>query len=241
MLKINNISKNFGSVEVLRNINFEVSYGEVVGLIGENGAGKSTLLRILSTMLKPDSGTVDVCGVDLIQNPSMVRENVGILFGSEAGLYDRLTVRENLVFFARLYGIPLSQAESRVSELAQNFGFENFENQFAHSLSRGMCQKAAIARSLIHDPQVMLFDEPDSGLDFKSAHVFFNFLDFCRNKQKVVIFSSHSMENIKLYSDKVVVIRHGEIIEVFDSHSKRDELSDRKYNEFLFTLICGET
>jgi sodium transport system ATP-binding protein len=241
MLKINKIYKSFGNTEALKNVSFEVFSGEVVGLIGENGAGKSTLLRILSTMLKPDSGTVDVCGVDLIENPSLVRENVGILFGSESGLYERLTVRENLVFFARLYGISLPQAEIRASELAQNFGFESFENQLAYSLSRGMRQKAVIARTIIHDPQVMLFDEPDSGLDFKSSRVFFNFLDFCRNNQKFVIFSSHSMENIKLHSDRVVVIRHGEIVEIFDSHSKRNELSEKKYNDFLFSLICGET
>ncbi|MCL2312528.1 MAG: ATP-binding cassette domain-containing protein, partial [Firmicutes bacterium] len=204
----------------------------------ENGAGKSTLLRVLSTILKPTEGSAEIEGFDLIKNPKKVRQNIGILFGSEAGLYDRLTVRENIEFFARLYGLSKTQASGRVDRLSEIFAFKEFENKIASTLSKGMRQKVTIARSVIHDPKVMLFDEPDSGLDFKASKIFFEFLENCKQKKKSVIFSSHSMENIKLYSDKVVVIREGKIVGIFDANEKSKKFSAKEYNQFLYNLIC---
>lgn len=125
MIKVLNISKNFKNIEALKNIRLEVNDGEILGLLGENGAGKSTLLRIISTMLKPSSGTAIINGLDLISSPEKVRKNIGILFGSEIGLYDRLTPKENLEYFARLNGMSKQDMNSRVEFLTNEFDFKS--------------------------------------------------------------------------------------------------------------------
>ena len=238
MIKILNISKKFNNVEALKGVSFDVNNGEIVGLLGENGAGKSTLLRIISTMLAPTSGTALVNGFDLLKNPKEVRKNIGILFGSEVGLYERLTARENLEYFAQLNGMSKKDANERINTLIDKFSFKEYADKQVGTFSRGMKQKVSIARSIVHDPSVMLFDEPDSGLDFKAAKTVFNFMELCKKEGKSIIFSSHSMENIKNYSDRMAVIHKGEIIKTFDVQEYREKYTDREINEILFNLVC---
>ncbi len=238
MIKILNISKNFKKNQALNNVNFDVNDGEIVGLLGENGAGKSTLLRIISTMLTPTSGTALINGYDLLKSPKEVRKNIGILFGSEVGLYERLTARENLEYFAQLNAMSKKEADERIDLLINKFSFREYADKQVGTFSKGMKQKIAIARSIVHDPSVMLFDEPDSGLDFKAAKIIFDFMELCKKEGKCIVFSSHSMENIKNYSDKMVVIHRGEIIKTFDVHEYREKYTDRKINEILFNLVC---
>lgn len=239
MIKIKNISKRFAKTLALDRVSFEVGDGEIVGLLGENGAGKSTLLRVLSTMLIPCEGNADINGFDLLKNPDEVRKNIGILFGSEVGLYERLTARENLEYFARLNGMSTQKVRERVDELAERFSFSQYQNKQVGALSKGMKQKVAIARSIIHDPCVMLFDEPDSGLDFKAAKTIFDFMETCKSEGKSIIFSSHSMENIKNYSDRMVVIHKGRIVKTFVIEEYRKKYSEREINSILFNLVCG--
>ncbi len=238
MIQILNISKTFKTTQALKNVSFEVHDGEIVGLLGENGAGKSTLLRILSTMLTPTEGTAIINSYDLLVDPKQVRKNIGILFGSEAGLYDRLTARENLAYFAQLNGIDKKKANDRINSLIEEFSFHDYIDKQASTFSKGMKQKTAIARSIVHDPSVMLFDEPDSGLDFKAARTIFNFMEHCKVQNKCIIFSSHSMENIKNYSDRIVVLHKGEIIKTFNVHEYREKYTDKEINEILFNLVC---
>ncbi len=239
MIKIKNISKRFAKTLALDRVSFEVGDGEIVGLLGENGAGKSTLLRVLSTMLIPCEGNAEINGFDLLKNPDEVRKNIGILFGSEVGLYERLTARENLEYFARLNGMSPKEVRERVDELAERFSFSQYQNKQVGALSKGMKQKVAIARSIIHDPCVMLFDEPDSGLDFKAAKTIFDFMETCKSEGKSIIFSSHSMENIKNYSDRMVVIHKGRIVKTFVIEEYRKKYSEREINSILFNLVCG--
>ncbi|MBR2735083.1 MAG: ATP-binding cassette domain-containing protein [Clostridia bacterium] len=239
MIKIKNISKRFGKTLALDNVSFEVEDGEIVGLLGENGAGKSTLLRILSTMLIPCEGNAEINGYDLLKNADEVRKNIGILFGSEVGLYERLTARENLEYFAKLNGMSPKSAKERADELAERFSFSQYQNKQVGTLSKGMKQKVAIARSIIHDPSVMLFDEPDSGLDFKAAKTIFDFMETCKAEGKSIIFSSHSMENIKNYSDRMVVIHKGKIVKTFVVEEYMQKYSEREINNILFNLVCG--
>lgn len=239
MIKIKNITKRFAKTLALDKVSFEVGDGEIVGLLGENGAGKSTLLRVLSTMLIPCEGNADINGFDLLKNPDEVRKNIGILFGSEVGLYERLTARENLEYFARLNGMSTQKVRERVDELAERFSFSQYQNKQVGALSKGMKQKVAIARSIIHDPCVMLFDEPDSGLDFKAAKTIFDFMETCKSEGKSIIFSSHSMENIKNYSDRMVVIHKGRIVKTFVIEEYRKKYSEREINSILFNLVCG--
>lgn len=239
MIEIINISKSFGRTQALKNVSFSVQGGEAIGLLGENGAGKSTLLRIISTMLVPTQGTAKICGFDLIDSPREIRKNVGILFGNEVGLYERLTARENLEYFAKLNGMSSSGIKRRIDELVEQFEFKDYEKKQVGALSRGMKQKVAIARAIVHNPRVILFDEPDSGLDFKAARVVFKFLEFCKTSQKSIIFSSHSMENIKLFSDDIVVLNKGEITKRFNVSEYLQKYSNKEANEILYNLVCG--
>ena len=239
MINICGISKSFKKCQALDNVSFDVGDGEIVGLLGENGAGKSTLLRIISTMLSPTSGNASINGFDLISQPREVRKNIGILFGSEVGLYDRLTARENLEYFAELNGMSASQTKQRVSELASQFEFEQYADKQVGTFSKGMKQKVAIARAIVHDPSVVLFDEPDSGLDFSAARIVFNFMRFCKEKGKSIIFSSHSMENIKIYSDRMAVLHKGRLIKIFDMQEYRKMYTPEEINDMLFSLVCG--
>lgn len=238
MIEINNISKKFKEKEVLKNVSFKVDNGEIVGLLGENGAGKSTLLRIISTMLIPTSGNANINGTDLVKCPENVRKQIGILFGSEVGLYDRLTARENLEYFAKLNGMDTKNSKARIDYLINRFKFKNYADKQVYNFSKGMKQKVSIARSIVHDPDVMLFDEPDSGLDFKAAKIIFDFMEDCKKEGKSIIFSSHSMENIKNYSDRIVVLHKGEIIKEFNVEEYRKKYTDKEINEILFNLVC---
>ena len=238
MIEIDNISKKFKDKEVLKNVNFKVNDGEIVGLLGENGAGKSTLLRIISTMLIPTSGNAIINGIDLINHPENVRKQIGILFGSEVGLYDRLTARENLEYFAKLNGMKDDKINERINYLINRFKFKNYADKQVYNFSKGMKQKVSIARSIVHDPAVMLFDEPDSGLDFKASKIIFDFMEDCKKEGKSIIFSSHSMENIKNYSDRIVVLHRGEIIKEFNVEEYRKKYTDREINDILFNLVC---
>lgn len=238
MINILNVSKTFKTTEALKDVSFEVNDSEIVGLLGENGAGKSTLLRIISTMLSPTSGNVIVNNYSILDDPQNVRKNIGILFGSEVGLYERLTARENLEYFAKLNGMPDSEITERVNHLVEKFSFADYADKQVGTFSKGMKQKVAVARSIVHNPSVMLFDEPDSGLDFKAAKIIFDFMELCREEGKSIIFSSHSMENIKNYSDRMVVIHKGTVVKTFDVHEYREKYTDREINNILFSLVC---
>lgn len=238
MINIIDISKKFNTTDALSGVSFDVHEGEILGLLGENGAGKSTLLRIISTMLHPTSGTVVVNGYDIIKNPKEVRKTVGILFGSEVGLYERLTARENIEYFAQLNGMTKNDSDKRINYLIERFSFADYADKQVGTFSKGMKQKVAIARSIVHDPSVMLFDEPESGLDFKAAKIVFDFMETCKSEGKSIIFSSHSMESIKNYSDDMVVLHKGKVVKSFDVQEYRDKYTDREINDILFNLVC---
>lgn len=238
MINIIDISKKFNTTDALSGVSFDVHEGEILGLLGENGAGKSTLLRIISTMLRPTSGTAVVNGYDIIKNPKEVRKTVGILFGSEVGLYERLTARENIEYFAQLNGMAKNDSDKRINYLIERFSFADYADKQVGTFSKGMKQKVAIARSIVHDPSVMLFDEPESGLDFKAAKIVFDFMETCKSEGKSIIFSSHSMESIKNYSDNMVVLHKGKVVKSFDVKEYRDKYTDREINDILFNLVC---
>ena len=238
MINILNISKKFNKTDALTNVSFDVNNGEIVGLLGENGAGKSTLLRIISTMLLPTSGTAEVNGYDIVKDSEKVRKSLGILFGSEVGLYERLTAREKIEYFAMLNGMSKEDCDKRINYLMERFSFGDYADKQVGTFSKGMKQKISVARSIVHDPSVMLFDEPDSGLDFRAAKIVFDFMESCKEEGKSIIFSSHSMENIKNYSDRMVVIHKGAIVKSFDVSEYRKKYTEREINDILFNLVC---
>jgi sodium transport system ATP-binding protein len=229
----------FKNIRAVDNLSFKVEEGEIYGLLGENGAGKTTTLRMLATMLKPTSGTAIINGKDLIKEPEEIRKEIGILFGGESGLYDRLTARENILYFAELHDMDKKEANKKIDILAQKFDMTEFIDRPAGKLSKGMKQKVAILRSIIHDPKVMLFDEPTSGLDVGSVREVHDFIRFCKEEGKIIIFSSHSMSEVEKLCDKIGIIHKGKLIEEGTIKDLKEKYKTDNLEE-LFMELVGE-
>lgn len=239
MIKVDNLRKEFKKIHAVKGIDFKVNEGEIMGLLGENGAGKTTTLRMLATMLKPTSGTATINGHDIIKDSEKVRNDIGILFGGEVGLYDRLTARENIKYFAELNDMDEEEIEKRIDYLVDMLGMKEYIDRRVGKFSRGMKQKVAIARSIVHNPSVMLFDEPTIGLDVTSSKIVRDFILECKNSGKAIIFSSHSMSEVEDLCDKIIIINKGTILE----KGQVEELKE-KYNEEdmekIFLKLVGE-
>jgi sodium transport system ATP-binding protein len=213
LIKVENITKQFGTFKAVNDVSFEVEKGEIFGLLGENGAGKTTTLRMLATMLKPTNGTASMAGFDIISEPEKVRSKIGILFGGETGLYDRLTCEENIAYFGELNDMSRDKINERIKVLAKTFGMEEYITKRAGKLSKGMKQKVAFARSIIHDPGIMLFDEPTSGLDVSAIRDVHEFIRTCKKDGKTIVFSSHTMSEVEKLCDRIAIIHKGELVE----------------------------
>lgn len=205
------IQKNNEKLYAVNDLSFTAEKGEIVVLLGVNGAGKTTAMRMLSTVLQPTSGTATVEGYDLIKHPQKVRANLGFLSG-DTGLYVRLTARETITYFARLYDLEDSKIKERIDEVADLLDMHEFLDKKIDFLSTGMKQKVSIARSIIHDPPVMIFDEPTVGLDILTAKNIVSFIHKCKHDGKCVLFSTHIMREAERIADKIVMIHEGKIL-----------------------------
>jgi sodium transport system ATP-binding protein len=197
-----------GDVRAADAVSFECFSGEVFGLLGPNGAGKSTTLRMLSTVLRPTSGTARIAGRDVVEDPVAVRRSIGYLSAS-TGLYGRLTARETLEYFGGLHGISGARLADRVRELIQLFSMDDFAGVRCEKLSTGMKQKVSIARAIIHDPPVLILDEPTLGLDILVASAMLRFVQDCRARGKCIIFSTHILSEVEKLCDRVGIIHRG--------------------------------
>ena len=216
MIEIQEVTRQFKDkkeyVTALKHVTFSIEKGQVMGLLGENGAGKTTLLRTISTLLSPTSGHVKVDGYDTVKNPDQIKQRIGVLFGGETGLYERLTARENLEYFAMLYGLSKHETKVRIDELSRMFGMKDYLGRKVSGFSKGMRQKVAIARTIIHDPEIILFDEPTTGLDITSSNVFRQLVHQLKQNGKTIIFSSHIMEEVSMLCDSVAMMHKGELV-----------------------------
>ncbi|HLT56904.1 MAG TPA: ATP-binding cassette domain-containing protein [Bacillota bacterium] len=244
MIEIQEVTKQFKDrkiyVTALKHVSFQVEKGEVIGLLGENGAGKTTLLRVIASLLTPTEGKVLVDGFDTVKQPEEIKKRIGVLFGGETGLYDRLTAKENLEFFASLYGMGKHETKVRIDELAKMFGMRDYLDRKVSGFSKGMRQKVAIARTLIHDPDIILFDEPTTGLDITSSNVFRQLVHQLKREGKTIIFSSHIMEEVGMLCDSVAMIHKGELV----YHGKIEELYESEESTdlnyiFMSKLVRG--
>jgi sodium transport system ATP-binding protein len=225
MIEVNNLRKEFKLSKQLRkeynttdhfatavdDVSFTCVPGRVFSLLGPNGAGKTTTLRILSTIFKPTSGSVSICGIDVVKNPQEARRKIGFLTGS-TGLYARLTPNELVKYFADLYGIEKEEFEDRKEKLYTLLDMHDFQNKRIGKLSTGMKQKVSICRTMIHDPDVVIFDEPTSGLDVITAENIIKLIRDCKNQGKTVIFSSHIMSEVDLLCDDLAIIHKGKML-----------------------------
>lgn len=194
----------------IRDIDFTVEDGTIVGLLGPNGAGKTTLLRVLSTALRPTKGTATFDGIDIVRDPLAVRRKLGFLSGN-TGLYGRLSPREMLSYFGRLHGLQGSELDRRIDDLVQQLGMGEYIDRRNDTFSSGMKQKVSIARTLIHDPDIVVFDEPTTGLDVAAAETILRLVERCRDEGKTVLLSTHHMHEVERVCDRVIVIHQGQL------------------------------
>jgi sodium transport system ATP-binding protein len=197
-----------GWFHAVRDVSFQCAAGEVLGLLGPNGAGKTTTLRLLSTALRPDHGTALINGIDVLAQPLVARKSIGFLSGA-TGLYGRLTTRENVTYFGRLHGIREPALQQRIDDLFTLLDMHSFADKRADSLSAGMKQKCAIARAVVHQPQVVILDEPTTGLDVMAAKILLDFIASYKAQGIPLIFSTHHLHEVEKLCDRVCIINHG--------------------------------
>lgn len=241
MIRVENVTKQFGNFTAVRKLSFEVGKGEIFGLLGENGAGKTTTLRMLATMLKPTNGTAIMAGFDIMKEPEKVRSKIGILFGGETGLYDRLSCEENIAYFGQLNDMSRDKITDRVKTMAKVFGMEEYIKRRAGKLSKGMKQKVAFARAIIHDPDIMLFDEPTSGLDVSATRDVHEFIRTCKKDGKTIVFSSHTMSEVEKLCDRIAIINKGELVEKGELEGLKSKYSCDNLEDIFIRLVGGKS
>ena len=216
MIEARNLTKIFhdkkrGEIRAVDDVSFTCRPGRIYGLLGANGAGKTTTLRLLATLLRPTAGSATVAGFDTVAEPERVRASVGFLATSTA-LYGRLTARETIAYFGRLNGLSEAAIVARVARLADELDLHEFLDRRVEKFSTGMKQKTSIARTLVHDPAVLIFDEPTIGLDVMTARNIVRFVRDCRTRGKTVIYSTHVMSEVEKLCDIVGIIHHGRLV-----------------------------
>ena len=243
MISLNNVTKVFHpprnlfklrkpqeTVTAVDNVSFECKPGRIFGLIGPNGAGKTTTLRMIATMLKPTSGSINMGNIDVEKSPLTIRNKLGFL-SCNTGLYDRLTAEEMVKYYADLYGMDPNEYNTRKKELFSLLDIHTFADRRIAKLSTGMKQKINIARTVIHNPEVVVFDEPTSGLDIITSTNIIELIKRCKTEGKTIIFSTHRFGELKLLCDDIAIIHKGKLFyngkyDEFESNKEADSIED---------------
>ena len=219
MIAVENISKHFGAVQAVKAVSFTAPDGRITGLLGPNGAGKSTTLRIISTVLKPNSGTVLVDDSDVLADSLGARMQLGVL-PHASGLYPRLTAVENIRYYGELNGLEGAALSRRIAELVELLEMQEFAGRPAKGFSQGQRIKVALARVLVHRPRNVVLDEPTNGLDVMATRALRAIIRRVRDAGHCVLFSSHVMQEVAALCDDIVIIAHGRIV----AHGTPDEI-----------------
>lgn len=234
-IEVNNITKKFGAVTAVDSVSFNVSEGEFFGFLGPNGAGKTTLIRMLTTLLKPTSGSAIVACCDVARQPDAVRREIGVVPQAMTSDLD-LTGYENMDIYGRFYGIPMKERKERISYLLEMVGLTNRANDLVAAYSGGMRRRLEIARVLVHRPRMLFLDEPTIGLDPQSRHVVWDFLRKLRDGDSITIFlTTHYMEEAEALCERVAIIDSGRIIAI----GSPNELKSRIQGNDIITLAIG--
>lgn len=210
MIEVQGLSKSFGKVQAVKGVSFSARDGQITGLLGPNGAGKSTTLRMLYTLLKPDNGSAQIDGFDVGQNPIEVQKRIGVLADAR-GLYPRLTSRENIRYYGKLHGLAGETLEKQINSLVTLLDMQSIADRKTEGFSTGEKLKVAIARTLVHNPQNVLLDEPTNGLDVMSTRAMRQFVLRLRDEGKCVLFTSHIMQEVAALCDQIVIISQGSV------------------------------
>jgi sodium transport system ATP-binding protein len=241
MIHVENLTKTFrdlrrGHVMAVDQVSFDVRPGEVFGLLGPNGAGKTTTLRILCTVLRPTSGTVRVAGFDAVTEASQVRQHIGFLSVNTA-IYDRMTAWELVEYFGRLYGLEDERLRARMEHVFDALHMNDFRDVLGAKMSTGMRQKVSIARATVHDPPVLIFDEPTLGLDVLAGRAVLESIARLRDQGKCVVFSTHVMREVERLCDRVAIIGRGRVRACGTLDELRREHGEADLEELFFRLV----
>jgi len=237
MIIATNLSRSFGGVSAVRDVSFHAADGRITGLLGPNGAGKTTTLRMLYALLKPDTGTVQVDGLDTVQDPVGVRRRLGVLPDAR-GLYKRLSARENIEYFGRLQGLDNVTLKARTDALVQALDLRDIEHRRTEGFSQGQRVKTAIARAVVHDPQNILLDEPTNGLDVMATRAMRGFLRELRAQGRCIVFSSHIMQEVAALCDHIVVVAGGRVVASGTADELRAQTGESNLED-VFVKVIG--
>jgi len=241
MIHVRQLKKDYadlkrGKFSALSGLTFDAFPGEMYGLLGPNGAGKTTALRIISTVLKPTGGSATVNGFDVLTQASQVRHQIGFM-SANTGVYDRMTAQEMVEFFGRLYGIDHERVRHRTNELFDRLKMNDFRDVLGAKLSTGMKQKVSIARALVHDPPVLIFDEATSGLDVLAARALLQTVAELRDQGKCIVFSTHIMREAEKLCDRIAIMHRGHILAEGTLGELRERHKEHDLEELFFRLI----
>jgi sodium transport system ATP-binding protein len=245
MIEARGLSKRFhdkkrGEISAVENVSFTCQAGSIYGLLGANGAGKTTTLRMLATILEPTDGTALVFGHNIVEHPEKVRASIGFLSTATA-LYPRLTAQEMVEYFGRLNGLDEGMLKRRVDDIFKRLEMDSFRDRRCDKLSTGMKQKTSIARTLVHDPPVMIFDEPTLGLDIMAARTIVAFIRECRENGKTVILSTHVMSEVEKLCDVIGIIHNGVLLAEGTPAHLRDKYSESDLEEIFMKVVTSHT
>ncbi|HOX58597.1 MAG TPA: ATP-binding cassette domain-containing protein [Candidatus Paceibacterota bacterium] len=228
--------KKRGQIRAVDDVSFHCEPGQIFGLLGVNGAGKTTCLRLLGTILQPTSGTARVAGFDVTAEPERVRAHIGFLSTATA-LYGRLTAQETVEYFGRLHGVAELVLRERLESIFATLDMDEFRHRRCDQLSSGMKQKVSIARTLVHDPPVMIFDEPTHGLDVLTARTVVGFIHDCRARGKTVIFSTHVMREAEKLCDRIAIIHNGRMMAEGTLAELREQTGAQDLDDVFVKLV----
>ena len=241
MIHVENLTKSFrdlrrGQVLAVDHISFDAKPGEVFGLLGPNGAGKTTTMRILCTVLKPTGGIATVAGFDVAEQPSQVRQHLGFLSASTA-IYDRMSAWEMVEYFGKLYGMNDDRLRERMELLFTDLQMNDFRDVLGAKMSTGMRQKVSIARAIVHDPPVLIFDEPTLGLDVLVARAVLQNIQRLRDQGKCILYSTHIMREVEKICDRVAIVSKGKIQDAGTLAELRERHGHQDLEDLFFQLV----
>ena len=241
MIEVEGLTKFFtgpdgSDVPAVEDVTFTVNPGEVFGLLGPNGAGKTTTLRMLCTVLKPSLGFATVAGHDIVREAGRVRQSIGFL-SANTGIYDRMTPWEMVTYYGKLYGLRGDVLTDRLEALFASLQMNDFRDVPGGRLSTGMRQKVSIARALVHDPAVLIFDEPTAGLDILVQRAVLQSILALREQGKTILFSTHIMREVEKLCDRVAIMAKGKIVATGTLPELRDRYGEQDVEELFFQLV----
>lgn len=227
MIRLEKVTKYYQQFPAVRDLSLEVKDGEIMGIIGHNGAGKTTTLKMIVGLISPTSGKIEVMGRDMARESTYVKQFIGYL-PEESPLYDNMNVAEYLLFFSELYKMPRRRAQERIDALLDSLQLAE-RDKLTGELSKGMRRKVTIARALLHDPQVLILDEPNSGLDPLTSFFIINYLKSLRGQGKTILLSAHNLFHVEYICDRVAILKNGRLVICDSMEVIRQTLGNREY------------